>query len=77
MSDLHSPSHSRHARVFELLQQTQRANDTIDRIKIRTVQDVDETVAMRLRETAIYSLRHPVYRASPDGLNRPARRETL
>ena len=59
MSHLHDPSNPRHARMFELLRQTQQATRTIKRVKITAVKKLDAEVAQQILTNAVHSLRSP------------------
>ncbi len=57
MSHLPDPNDPRHARMFELLRQTEQAAYTTDRLNMTSVAELDERVAAKLKETAVQSLR--------------------
>ncbi len=68
MTDLHNPSHPRHARIFELLRQTHQAEHVIRRIKRTSVRELDEQTARKIKDDAYQSLRlHAVDRGAVTG----------
>ncbi|MGC1495994.1 MAG: hypothetical protein WA790_09300 [Sulfitobacter sp.] len=56
MSQLPHPNDPRHARMFELLRQTEQAAYTTDRLNMTTVRELDDRVAAKIKETALQSL---------------------
>lgn len=59
MSHLHDPMNPRHARMFELLRQTQQASRTTQRLRVTSLNGLDHLVAQKIMENAVQSLRAP------------------
>lgn len=57
MSYLHKSTDPRHARMFELLRQTEQAAQTKIRVDFSATKKLDEQTAQRFKETAVNSLR--------------------
>jgi len=49
----------RHARMFELLRQTQQASRTTQRLRVTSLNGLDHVVAQKIMENAVQSLRTP------------------
>lgn len=67
MSYLHDAKNPRHARMFELLRQTQQASRTTQRLRVTSLNGLDTAVAQKIMENAVQSLRSPVRGTRPPG----------
>lgn len=67
MSYLHDPTNPRHARMFELLRQTQQASRTTQRLRVTSLNGLDSVVAQKIMENAVQSLRSPARVTRPPG----------
>ena len=60
MHPRYDPNPPRHARLFELLRQTEQAAATVERLEFMDAYDDNPRVVEHIRETAVSSLRSAV-----------------